>query len=107
MAVADSTVFLVDVVDGATTVVVPGEPGKRIRVWRAILTFDGPDGEKGVMEWNVGPALMTEFFVQSGDRNIMGYEALAWSTGSPGEPLTLSVDANISIKGTIRSEYVV
>lgn len=106
MAVADSTVFNVDVVDGAASIVVPGVSGKRIRVWRAILTFDGADGVKGVMTWAVGPGLTTEFFVQSGDRNIMGYEALAWSTGDAGEGLTISVDAPISIKGTVRSEYV-
>lgn len=107
MAVADSVIFDVAVVAGAATVVVPAVADRRIRVWRAILTFDGPDGEKGVMTWNVGPGMLSEFFVQSGDRSIMGYEALAWSNGVPGEPLTLSVDADISIKGTIRAEYVV
>ena len=49
MAVADSTVFEVDIVDGTSTIVVPAVSGKRIRVWRTLLTFDGPDGEKGVM----------------------------------------------------------
>lgn len=106
MAVADSVVFDVDVVNGAQTVVVPAQPGKRIRVWRVILTFDGPDGTRGVMTWRAG-ASSSEFFVQAGDRSIMGYEALAWTNGDVGSPLTLEVDANISIKGSVRAEYVV
>lgn len=106
MAVADSVVFDVDVSGGATTVIVPAVPDRRVRVWRALLTFDGPPDEKGVMTWALGSS-SSEFFVQSGDRAIMGYEALAWSNGDAGEPLTLSVDADISIKGSIRAEYVV
>lgn len=105
MAVGDSVLFDVDMADGASTAVVPAVAGKRVRVWRAILTFDGPVDEKGTLYWDVG-GVPTEFFVASGDRTIMGYEALAWATGEVGEPLTLSIDADISVKGSIRAEYL-
>lgn len=105
MAVGDSVLYPIDVISGSASVVVPGQPGKRVRIWRSIMTFDGPDGEKGVMTWASG-STASEFFVQSGDRAIMGHEALAWFNGDEGEPLVISVDADISIKGSVRAEHV-
>lgn len=106
MAVADSVIFDVNVVDGVSTIVVPAVPGKKVRVWRAMLNFSGPDGEKGSMAWSVGGS-PSYFYVSAGDRSILGYEALAWASGEVGAPLTLSIDADISINGTIRAEHVV
>lgn len=109
MALLDALVYDVNYSGSGDHLMLPAETGKRIRVWRFILTFHAEDSDTvGVMTFKNGSTTMAgNFFYHDRTSIVLGAEQRNWILGDVGASLSMNLSENVHVRGSFVAEYVV